>query len=144
MATLSKLYSMREATEHNTRDDCWVVIHGKVRSFYHSFSFFTHIVLALFCLIRPRCHFGASRLLRTRWMLRRDLKADEKPSEETAKKGEDKSGLENRNNVSYKQENCWFSLKLWICHCCSLQVYDVTSYLEEHPGGDDVLLSAAG
>ncbi|KAJ8465177.1 hypothetical protein OPV22_027729 [Ensete ventricosum] len=52
MATLSKLYSMREATEHNTRDDCWVVIHGKV--------------------------------------------------------------------------------------------YDVTSYLEEHPGGDDVLLSAAG
>ncbi|RRT46006.1 hypothetical protein B296_00020303, partial [Ensete ventricosum] len=140
MATLSKLYSMREATEHNTRDDCWVVIHGKVRSFCHSFSFFTHI------------------------------KADGKPSEETAKKGEDKSGLENRNNVSYKQgfpyravrpvptglaadryvdrplpgENCWFSLKLWICHCCSLQVYDVTSYLEEHPGGDDVLLSAAG
>ncbi|CAL9137901.1 unnamed protein product [Musa acuminata var. zebrina] len=52
MATLSKLYSMREAAEHNTRDDCWVVIHGKV--------------------------------------------------------------------------------------------YDVTSYLDEHPGGDDVLLSAAG
>lgn len=53
MATLSKLYSMREAAEHNTRDDCWVVIHGKVRSFYFSFSFFAHIVLALFCLIRP-------------------------------------------------------------------------------------------
>ncbi|XP_042419590.1 cytochrome b5-like [Zingiber officinale] len=52
MATLSKLYSMREAAEHNTREDCWVVIDGKV--------------------------------------------------------------------------------------------YDVTSYLDEHPGGDDVLLSAAG
>jgi cytochrome b involved in lipid metabolism len=26
----------------------------------------------------------------------------------------------------------------------SLQVYDVTKFLEHHPGGDDVLLSASG
>ncbi|WOK99684.1 cytochrome b5 [Canna indica] len=52
MATISKLYSMREAAEHNNREDCWVVVDGKV--------------------------------------------------------------------------------------------YDVTSYLDEHPGGDDTLLSAAG
>jgi cytochrome b involved in lipid metabolism len=26
----------------------------------------------------------------------------------------------------------------------ALQVYDVTKFLEEHPGGDDVLLSATG
>ncbi|XP_050277553.1 cytochrome b5 [Quercus robur] len=30
MPTLSKLYSMQEASEHNTKDDCWVVIDGKV------------------------------------------------------------------------------------------------------------------
>ncbi|KAG0496201.1 hypothetical protein HPP92_000751 [Vanilla planifolia] len=52
MPTLTKLYSMREAAQHNKREDCWVVIDGKV--------------------------------------------------------------------------------------------YDVTTYLDEHPGGDDVLLSATG
>lgn len=52
MPTLTKLVSMQEAAQHNTRDDCWVVIDGKV--------------------------------------------------------------------------------------------YDVTSYLDEHPGGDDVILTATG
>ncbi|KAL3636192.1 Cytochrome b5 isoform A [Castilleja foliolosa] len=52
MPTITKLYSMEEAAQHNTNDDCWVVIDGKV--------------------------------------------------------------------------------------------YDVSSYLDEHPGGDDVLLSSAG
>ncbi|RVW19114.1 Cytochrome b5 [Vitis vinifera] len=27
---------------------------------------------------------------------------------------------------------------------CTLKVYDVTKFLEDHPGGDDVLLSATG
>ncbi|XP_010937875.1 cytochrome b5 [Elaeis guineensis] len=52
MPTITKLYSMKEASQHNTQEDCWVVIDGKV--------------------------------------------------------------------------------------------YDVTKYLDDHPGGDDVLLSAAG
>lgn len=30
MPTLTKLYSMEEAALHNTPDDCWVVIDGKV------------------------------------------------------------------------------------------------------------------
>ncbi|KAB1206777.1 Cytochrome b5 isoform B [Morella rubra] len=30
MPTLSKLYTMQEASEHNTKEDCWVVIDGKV------------------------------------------------------------------------------------------------------------------
>lgn len=30
MPTLTKLYDKKEAAEHNKRDDCWVVIHGKV------------------------------------------------------------------------------------------------------------------
>ncbi|KAF9597141.1 hypothetical protein IFM89_016129 [Coptis chinensis] len=30
MPTLTKLYNLKEAGEHNTRDDCWVVIDGKV------------------------------------------------------------------------------------------------------------------
>ncbi|XP_072955509.1 cytochrome b5 [Typha angustifolia] len=52
MPTITKLYGMQEASQHNTREDCWVVVDGKV--------------------------------------------------------------------------------------------YDVTTYLDEHPGGDDVLLSATG
>ncbi|KAF5178999.1 cytochrome b5 [Thalictrum thalictroides] len=30
MPTLTKLYDLKEAGEHNTRDDCWVVVDGKV------------------------------------------------------------------------------------------------------------------
>jgi cytochrome b5 len=30
MPTLTKLYSMKEAALHNTPDDCWVVVDGKV------------------------------------------------------------------------------------------------------------------
>ncbi|GAB2297143.1 Cytochrome b5 isoform A [Dionaea muscipula] len=30
MPTLTKLYSMHEASQHNTKEDCWVVIDGKV------------------------------------------------------------------------------------------------------------------
>ncbi|THG05541.1 hypothetical protein TEA_016694 [Camellia sinensis var. sinensis] len=31
MPTLTKLYTMREASQHNTKDDCWVVIDGKIK-----------------------------------------------------------------------------------------------------------------
>ncbi|KAL5663122.1 hypothetical protein ACJX0J_023230, partial [Zea mays] len=30
MPTLTKLYSMKEAALHNTPDDCWVVVDGKI------------------------------------------------------------------------------------------------------------------
>ncbi|KAK6931365.1 Cytochrome b5-like heme/steroid binding domain [Dillenia turbinata] len=30
MPTLTKLYSMHEASQHNTKNDCWIVIDGKV------------------------------------------------------------------------------------------------------------------
>lgn len=40
MPTLSKLCSMQEASEHNTKDDCWVVIDGKVHIFFPFFHFF--------------------------------------------------------------------------------------------------------
>ncbi|CAI9096438.1 OLC1v1032591C1 [Oldenlandia corymbosa var. corymbosa] len=30
MATLSEIYTMEEAALHNTKEDCWVVIDGKV------------------------------------------------------------------------------------------------------------------
>ncbi|PWA96430.1 cytochrome b5, heme-binding site-containing protein [Artemisia annua] len=30
MPTLTKLYTMKEASEHNSAGDCWVVIDGKV------------------------------------------------------------------------------------------------------------------
>ena len=42
MPTLTKLYSMEEAALHNTPDDCWVVVDGKVAPLYPS-------------LIRPCC-----------------------------------------------------------------------------------------
>ncbi|XP_043706112.1 cytochrome b5 [Telopea speciosissima] len=30
MPTLTRIYSMQEAAQHNTREDCWVVVDGKV------------------------------------------------------------------------------------------------------------------
>ncbi|KAJ8760419.1 hypothetical protein K2173_015086 [Erythroxylum novogranatense] len=30
MPTLTKLYTMQEASQHNTKDDCWIVIDGMV------------------------------------------------------------------------------------------------------------------
>ncbi|XP_077210029.1 cytochrome b5 [Tasmannia lanceolata] len=30
MPTITKLFSLQEASEHNTKEDCWVVIDGKV------------------------------------------------------------------------------------------------------------------
>eukprot|EP00268_Persea_americana_P036909 TRINITY_DN36465_c0_g1_i1.p1 TRINITY_DN36465_c0_g1~~TRINITY_DN36465_c0_g1_i1.p1 ORF type:complete len:135 (-),score=27.27 TRINITY_DN36465_c0_g1_i1:179-583(-) len=30
MPTITKLYTMKEAAQHNTQNDCWVVIDGKV------------------------------------------------------------------------------------------------------------------
>ncbi|XP_021910387.1 cytochrome b5 [Carica papaya] len=30
MPTLTKLYTLQEASSHNTKDDCWVVIDGKI------------------------------------------------------------------------------------------------------------------
>jgi cytochrome b involved in lipid metabolism len=34
MPTLTKLYSMEEAALHNTPDDCWVIVDGKVAPLY--------------------------------------------------------------------------------------------------------------
>ena len=51
MPTLSKLYSMQEASEHNTKDDCWVVIDGKVHvffSFFHFFIFYFYELVGFF------------------------------------------------------------------------------------------------
>ncbi|KAJ0037654.1 hypothetical protein Pint_23479 [Pistacia integerrima] len=30
MPTLTKLYTMQEASQHNTQDDCWIVVDNKV------------------------------------------------------------------------------------------------------------------
>lgn len=30
MPTITKLYSMEEVSKHNTKDDCWIVVHGNV------------------------------------------------------------------------------------------------------------------
>ncbi|EPS63893.1 hypothetical protein M569_10892, partial [Genlisea aurea] len=30
MPTITKIYSMLEASQHNTRGDCWIVVEGKV------------------------------------------------------------------------------------------------------------------
>lgn len=32
MPTIEKLYSMKEVAEHNSADDCWIVVDGKVLS----------------------------------------------------------------------------------------------------------------
>ena len=33
---------------------------------------------------------------------------------------------------------------LWFFNSMIIQVYDVTAYVEEHPGGDDILNNAGG
>ncbi|CAL5428660.1 unnamed protein product [Camellia sinensis] len=71
MPTLTKLYTMREASQHNTKDDCWVVIDGKI-----------------------------------------EIEAEE--------------------NYAHQQQQR------------TLLVYDVSTYLDEHPGGDDVMVAATG
>lgn len=30
MPTIEKLFSMKEVAEHNSADDCWIVVNGKV------------------------------------------------------------------------------------------------------------------
>ncbi|KAK4399859.1 cytochrome isoform A [Sesamum angolense] len=75
MPTLTKIYTMEEASEHNTKDDCWVVVDGK-----------------LDC----DCYVHCTEQITVRFYLVGEL------------------------------------------------VYDVSSYLDEHPGGDDVLLRATG
>lgn len=48
MPTLTKLFSMEEAAQHNTKDDCWVVIDGKVASLL---PFLFHIQTPDFLLV---------------------------------------------------------------------------------------------
>ena len=59
MPQLTKLYTMEEASQHSSKDDCWIVIDGKVFSsnssmasmvfFFDRFSFhFLEICFALF------------------------------------------------------------------------------------------------
>lgn len=47
MPTLTKLFTMEEASEHNTKDDCWVVIDGKV--LFGIFCFFFLLFMGLIC-----------------------------------------------------------------------------------------------
>lgn len=59
MPTISNFYTMQEASLHNTKDDCWIVVDGKVPTFppIISFSFkfpiwvlMSNVLLfALFC-----------------------------------------------------------------------------------------------
>lgn len=37
MPTLTKLYTIQEASQHNTRDDCWIVVNNKVTTLTFSF-----------------------------------------------------------------------------------------------------------
>lgn len=45
-----------------------------------------------------------------------------------------------RENVFIIRVFFWYLTATF--HC--VQVYDVTTYLDEHPGGDDVILGATG
>ncbi|KAL6577752.1 hypothetical protein OROMI_010080 [Orobanche minor] len=88
MPTITKLYTMEEASQHNTNEDCWITIDGKV---------------------------GFDLLI-----------------------GLNIAGIEVVSNDTVS-----LSLSRNFPHF-DLGVYDVSSYLDEHPGGDDVLLRATG
>lgn len=51
MPTLSKLYTMQEASHHNTQDDCWIVVDNKVPFLFPlgSFFFFFFFLLPWWC-----------------------------------------------------------------------------------------------
>ncbi|TVU44970.1 hypothetical protein EJB05_04435, partial [Eragrostis curvula] len=83
MPTLTKLYSMKEAALHNTPDDCWVVIDGKVSAAPPTSSL----------------RLAWSSYLRYRFMMH----------------------LFNYIAIAVVQ--------------ASVEIYDVTKYLDDHPGG---------
>ncbi|TVU37040.1 hypothetical protein EJB05_19007, partial [Eragrostis curvula] len=87
----SKVYTLEEVSKHNTKDDCWLIIGGKVSSPFFSLPASPPTPAQFFFL-----------LLEIQWFL--DF------------------------NFSWKNYD-------WT-------VYDVTKFLEDHPGGDDVLLSS--
>nr|DAD31511.1 TPA_asm: hypothetical protein HUJ06_010362 [Nelumbo nucifera] len=37
MPTITRIYTLQQAAEHNKRDDCWVVIDGKVYPTHHKY-----------------------------------------------------------------------------------------------------------
>ncbi|CAL5354958.1 unnamed protein product [Camellia sinensis] len=94
MPTLTKLYTMREASQHNTKDDCWVVIDGK-----------------------------------------------SKECKEEREDGKSKIEIEAEENYAHQVKYpCPFQQQ----QRRTLLVYDVSTYLDEHPGGDDVMVAATG
>lgn len=64
MPTITKLYSMKEASQHNTQEDCWVVIDGRVPSFCLALylvcrvirSFWVNTILFSFLFGEPGCN----------------------------------------------------------------------------------------
>jgi hypothetical protein len=56
MPTIEKLYSMKEVAEHNSADDCWIVVDGKVLSLVilHYFRLVTLFIIIKFQVASSR------------------------------------------------------------------------------------------
>ncbi|KAF5939180.1 hypothetical protein HYC85_023439 [Camellia sinensis] len=140
MPTLTKLYTMREASQHNTKDDCWVVIDGKI----------------------PLDDIGSSdgggegevappvnRRKSSFWSVFRMQKSKE--CKEEREDGKSKIEIEAEENYAHQ---VMMMRSRSVCvpiasdsstgNMRSSSVYDVSTYLDEHPGGDDVMVAATG
>ncbi|KAF9674348.1 hypothetical protein SADUNF_Sadunf10G0118000 [Salix dunnii] len=151
MPTLTKLYTMQEAAQHNTPQDCWVVIDGK-------FSLRN-------CVVKKTKRKSPSTLVDDFQIAVEII--------ETADgwqgfffallKMFDKGSLDDLNSLVwlllYSLERLdaliWANSSLIVMQSHShvefdgvrimiMTVYDVGSYLDEHPGGDDVILATTG
>ncbi|RVW42191.1 Cytochrome b5 isoform A [Vitis vinifera] len=201
MPTLTKLFSMQEASLHNSKDDCWVVIDGKIDVFYSSpmlsllymlapadpepkcigglfqdgggnvvldFSMKSlQVLLCWRCLLQSylpelsadcfiQCFKWLKAVLRCFSQLRRSVSLEakqgsahcavlclEKWNQTACNMGKEHVhvGIMGRKEVTTGETRL---VPDFNSCSISLVVYDVTTYLDEHPGGDDVILATTG
>ncbi|KAG8391976.1 hypothetical protein BUALT_Bualt01G0243400 [Buddleja alternifolia] len=112
MGEEEKVHSFEEVVKHNKKDDCWLIISGKVISLSFSFSFLLLFFFFFLCTnwdLEIICLFE-SMILKKIIMIIGDV------------------SLLLILRVVFETFN----------------VYDVTPFLEEHPGGDEIMLMSTG
>ena len=97
------MFSIAECQKHRDREDCWIVIAGKV----YEFSFLSNCTVQ-YCTMRV---FPWPQFHRTVMV------------------------------IAVVDKYCLKVIKSVETSGSSSQVYDVTSFLDDHPGGDEIILN---
>ncbi|MBA0830692.1 hypothetical protein Goarm_015208, partial [Gossypium armourianum] len=109
------VFTLAQVSEHKTPKDCWLIINGKGRAFPHASC---GVDYAIMISPKPKA-----------------LLHEFNPKRQT-------SVLRVYSNRFHMFEE--HDLFMLVSVSFVQQVYDVTKFLEDHPGGDEVLLSATG